>query len=830
MTASTTIIGTLQKLLGQDFNLSLFVSIVKRTLTWIGLLIVMCGTIVGLYLRYTLPVFETSSTLMLKTEKTQQILGVNQLLADSRDEIYREIELLKSKMMMERALKHLDLSVSYFKAGKTQLVSSDLYPLPPFKVTIRNIDDPAILDKDINFTLLDDKMFELRYLVDEAETYRKFKLNEYFEFEHAQIKIELDSSQLSNIAAHIEQQYFFRINEKSAQAQRLASKVFIDPLNVQTNTVIIQMRGTNKYLIRDVVNAIAKEYIIYDVERKTASANQILSFLAFQIDTFGKDLARFQDTLKLFRLEHEYLSPENELASVMSNLTRLKGERVQIELDNSQLVWLHDYIENQKNLSQVATNLIDPGLSNYSRYIATIKDYTAARRELLLGVTTEHPTVGLLDEKMDLVKSDMFTNLNSAQRNLRRRSTYVEQQFADNLVKLLELPEIEAEYNRLIRKYNIKESFYLKLLDQQANYKIAEAGIVSDYLILKRANSPSTPVFPNELLLWSIAITAALIIGLIIVAIRYMMHNTIIAVDEIARISKAAILGVIPTAKTDSETSQVVVDKNPKSVISESFRSVRSNLQFMSSEKGAKTAAVTSTMPGEGKTFIAINLAAVLSYLDKKVVVCDLDMRKPRINKVFDVDNSKGMSTMLINKDTVDDCIQKSDIENMDFITSGPIPPNPSELIITSNLGEIVKELKQRYDYIIFDTPPIGLVTDALEIMHKVTYPIYTFRADYSDKAFIGNTNRLMRENKIHNLSVVLNDVGRGVSGYYYGAGDYGYGYGYVYGSGYRYGYGYGSSYGYYFEEDIEKPGILKRLMNRFTNSNGNGKYEEEDD
>jgi capsular exopolysaccharide synthesis family protein len=228
-------------------------------------------------------------------------------------------------------------------------------------------------------------------------------------------------------------------------------------------------------------------------------------------------------------------------------------------------------------------------------------------------------------------------------------------------------------------------------------------------------------------------------------------------------------------------------------------------LQFINNDSGPKILSVTSSISGEGKTFISTNIAGILALLDKKVVLIDFDMRRPRLNKVFNFNNDKGTSTLLIGKHTVSECIKQSELENLHIITSGPIPPNPAELILSDNLEKLVNELRSKYDYIVFDTPPIGLVTDGLELVRLADYPIYVFRADYSDKAFASNLDKLIDENKIQHLSFVLNDIGRGVSGYYY---DKSYSYSY------SYGYGYGA--GYYVEaEKPKKKSFIGKMLSK---------------
>jgi capsular exopolysaccharide synthesis family protein len=297
-------------------------------------------------------------------------------------------------------------------------------------------------------------------------------------------------------------------------------------------------------------------------------------------------------------------------------------------------------------------------------------------------------------------------------------------------------------------------------------------------------------------------IVAGLLLNFVFISIRYLLHNDITSLNEIVRLSNASIstLGVIPKYKHDIPVSMLLIDKNPKSVMSEAFRNLRTNLQFVDNTPGSKIAAITSTISGEGKTFITINLAGIIAYSGKKVLIIDLDMRKPKVHKGFNVDNDKGMSTLLIGKHSMEECVRKDGLENLWFITAGPIPPNPSELILSNRMSEILKELRESFDVIIIDTPPVGLVTDGISIIQQADYPIYVFRADYSKKQFIQSLDRLKNENRINRITAVLNgvDIERNKYAYRYG---YGRGYGY----GYGYGYGASSNEGYYEEKSKKR-------------------------
>jgi len=208
--------------------------------------------------------------------------------------------------------------------------------------------------------------------------------------------------------------------------------------------------------------------------------------------------------------------------------------------------------------------------------------------------------------------------------------------------------------------------------------------------------------------------------------------------------------------------SRLVVDKNPKSAISESIRSIRTNLDFISSAKKKRLISVTSTISGEGKTFVTVNLGGIIALSGQRVIILDLDMRKPKVNLAFGAENIKGVSTILIERHSVQECIQPTTIESLQFISAGPTPPNPSELILSDRFDQMLQELFLTYDVILIDTPPVGLVTDGILIMRKADIPLYIVRAGYSRKAFIKNMNRLMRSSNLTRMCTILNDAQSG--------------------------------------------------------------------
>lgn len=307
-------------------------------------------------------------------------------------------------------------------------------------------------------------------------------------------------------------------------------------------------------------------------------------------------------------------------------------------------------------------------------------------------------------------------------------------------------------------------------MQSKNEFEIAIAGSVTKIKILSPASISGTPIYPVPLFAYVSAIILSIVFSFLFAGTTYLIHNKIQSLHEIEFLTDATTLGTVPKHNLNGKIAKIVVDKHPKSAVSEALRSIRTNIEFMVPDTKSKVISVTSTIGSEGKTFISTNLAALLAMAGKKTIVVDLDLRKPKIHLAFEkTKNSKGVSSILIGKSTVKECIQSYSIEGLDFITAGPVPPNPSELILRKEFGLLIDELKNNYDVVILDTPPVGLVTDGLLAMQKADLPIYVLKANFSKRSFIQNVNRVLATGQFNNLSLILNATTLSGSGYGYG-------------------------------------------------------------
>jgi capsular exopolysaccharide synthesis family protein len=446
---------------------------------------------------------------------------------------------------------------------------------------------------------------------------------------------------------------------------------------------------------------------------------------------------------------------------------------------------------------------------NINSLLSDLQGLLQRKTQALYSVTKNSSKIAQLDYQIDIQKKLIFETLKLQKIKLANDKEQLEQRLNnyEDEIKMSALSFDRIGFVRLQKLNMINEAYYDKLITIKSELAITNAGVTSENTVLESSVASSSPFFPSKRVVALSAFIGWIIVSLALIIVRYLLYNEITSMNEIMKHIKLPLLGIVPNYKDIIPISQLIVDKKPKSIIAESLRSIRSNLDFLSKSDGSKLMAITSTISGEGKTFVALNLAGIIAFSEKKVVILDLDMRKPKIHVGFGVPNDKGMSTILIGRNTIDECIYKSSLNNLDFITAGPVPPNPSELIISSRMVEILDQLKERYDVVVADNPPIGLVTDGIRIIKIADYPIYVFRENYSKRNFVQNVRKLISDNNISNLNIVLNAVDIKKSGYgYSGVYDYDYGYGY--------GYGFG-----YYDEDIRRERFsLKEFFRKLIN------------
>ena len=782
-----------------EFEFGLFLYILKKSLVWILIIFGVLLFIAFLYLRYTVPIFEASTIIQIgKSNTAQKVLDVGQIYEENN--LSGEIELIRSKYLIRKAVKNLPLEISYFVRG--DILNDEKYGSSVYNVEIVEIKDSSIIGKKIFLDFLSDGYLNI-VIGDYTSDHELFfdglintpKISFYIKYNNRE---SLYRDDFSN-------SYFFIINNGPTLVNKFFRSLDVIVLNPNAQTIKIGLKYSNARLSMDFVDELARQYINYDLEKKSQSSKNILNFIDVQLDTVFKELNNTEILLLSFKKEHKLANIDEISNTYLENYARLEEELLNIELEENVLnqIWQSGQEGDDIELFNLIPFLAGTEYEGLlSTMINSMHSLEIRREEYLYTGTVENERVEAINYQLKIQRNLLSESIKNLRLKLVARKASIKSKIGEYEKLFIQMPTEEMELTRLNRLYHINEKYYTLLLQRQIEYRISKAGFVTNNQILEPSVMPGAPISPKKNVVYISFIITAFLLSLIFIIIRYLTHTNITSINEITRLSYASIgtLGIIPRYEEDIPNSMLLVDQNPKSVLAESFRSVRSNLQFVNNSPGAKLISITSTISGEGKTFIAINLGAIISFSNKKVIILDLDMRKPKIHKAFEVENIQGMSSLLIGKAKIENCIQKSRLENLDFITAGPIPPNPSELLLNDELVKIIDKLKEDYDYIISDNPPVGLVTDGIVLIQKADIPIYVFRADYSKKQFVQNVDRLKNENLIHGLSVILNsvDINRNRYGYNYG---------------YGYGYGYGYSYGYY-EEKMKNKSKRSKVKN----------------
>ncbi|MDX1627560.1 MAG: polysaccharide biosynthesis tyrosine autokinase, partial [Fulvivirga sp.] len=339
------------------------------------------------------------------------------------------------------------------------------------------------------------------------------------------------------------------------------------------------------------------------------------------------------------------------------------------------------------------------------------------------------------------------------------------------------LPTAERQFIHINRMYEINENLYIFLMEKRAEAAIMKASTTPDVKVVDPPMVSGGKISPQTSRNFGIAVILTIIIPVLFLYFKEFFNTKILYKEDIDEFTTIPFLGLIGH---DNSTGNLIVDKNPRSAVAESFRTVRSNINFFTADKRKKVILITSSISGEGKTFCSINLASVIALSGKKTVIVGADLRRPKLFNDFDLNNNVGVSNYLINTASFDDIVQHTGIENLDLISSGAVPPNPSELLMNKNMDKLIDELKDKYDYIILDTPPIGLVTDALILMKYADLTVYLVRQNYTPKGSIMSTQEMYESGQLNDICILFNDVK--VQKYGYG---YGYGYNYGYNSSY---------------------------------------------
>ena len=730
---------------GIDFN-KLKIAF-RNNWLWIVIIFFLVNFTAYLFIRYTKNVYESSSEIKLDVKEDATEFGIKTGIEDQNlNLISGEIEIIQSRLFLSRILDSAKLDVSYYSIGR--VLNDELYKSLPFFVSyspnaksLQNI--PIYVDEEGTeaFTLtIGSKGEEIRG-----------KYNTPVKVRDVMLRIVRNN----DFSKGDEVGYFFIINSRDLLLDYLLTNLTAEPLNFNANTIRVAFKDNNPYKAQDILNKIDTLYLQYSNEQKNLANKQKIDWVSNELVTIENRMEAYENYFENFTLQNKTNNLDDDLKKTVASINRIDSQRYLLTKRATEIDEVLTGLKGENFLLSFSQRQsLPPPLSKdleaLEQFYLELQKLKLSHSEITFAYRQKQKDVDVLREKT----IGQLTELrNTAIKNLEdvnNRKRKLEAEFAD-------IPDKSTQFSKNLRFYKLYEQFYLSLMQSKSEFEIAQAGSIQDFKILSPATYPSFPISPNKMMIAGIGFVLSVILNLFFIGILYLLNNRISGLTEIEKVSNVPVLGVVPSSRYPTDVGLHVVD-HPKSMVSESIKTLRTNLDFFKVNSTKKIIAVSSTVSGEGKSFIAMNLGAVMAVSNKKVVLLDLDMRKPKVNLPTEIgDKSRGVSTVLIGKDSWRDCLAKTGLPNFDYIPSGPHPPNPSELLLNGEFTGLLEDLKKDYDYIIMDTPPVGLVTDGIMAMKQADISIYIFRADYSKKTFVYNLQRIMNINKFSNITTVLN-------------------------------------------------------------------------
>ena len=772
---------------------------------------------VYVYLKYAVPVFSVSTKIFIKDKSSESlgssgdiITGMN-MFQPFRN-LENEIFVMKSTGLVYKTIEQLPFDYSYFHIGSIKDVEA--YPGNFFYVIPDSI-TPQFTNTKIYLKPLSQSTFEIRIEAKNAQLYniltgvvaegvsvtpesKTGKFGVPIVLGPSRFTVYRDTSLA--IPGITEKGYYFIYKDKASLAREWRN-IDISQINKKASILQVSVKGANVDKIVDFVNMLSRVYIQNGLDEKNQIASNTISFIDFQLRIIKDSLNVIENDLESFRTKNKVMNISSESAVDYETLKELESERAHLNIKQKYYQYLRDYTTSEKDYSAlVVPSTLDINDPTLNRLIAELLTLVNEKQALMKNnPSSNNPFVTNLDSKIKYTKDALIENLNNLNRVSEITMRELNKDIAAIQASLGKLPVVEREFINIERKFNVNDDIYSYLLQKRAEASIAKASSTADNKVIDMATKyESQKISPNVKSLYIAAIFLGLIVPIIITLVLYYLDNKIYTKEEVEEYTKVPFLGsVVHNEENDGKN---VLD-SPKSGLSESFRSIKVNIEFLNKHTTGLIIGVTSFVSGEGKTFVALNLASIYAIGGKKVVLVGMDLRKPRIDKEIFENKEAGLSNYLAGMKSMQEIIYPTTLnENLFFIPSGIIPPNPSELLSSKRMDGLLEYLKKNYDIIILDSPPVGLVVDYLNVVRNIDISLYIVRQGITVKQSLYIIDDFYRAGNMKNLGIVLNDAKRDYKNYY------------SYGMGYYY----GQDNGYYGYAESSKNSIWKKIKNTF--------------
>jgi capsular exopolysaccharide synthesis family protein len=737
---------------------------------WFALFVVLGIAAAWLFLRYATPTYNINAKILVQDEQKggnipgEEVLQQLQIFSN-KSNVDNEVEILQSRSLMEQVVRNLQLNISYWQEGRVK--TGERFRRVPFMAHWLNVRD---------------SLEEVRYIVTPlSEQKFRFGNDNMPDTERSwgdtihlpQGIIQIDRRTYFPL---VKEPYIIKLVSLDAAVVNYQQKLTVSIPNKQVSTIDLQLATAIPEKGEAILNELINAYLKTSVEVKNRIADSTIAFVDNRLALVSTELSGVEKNIQQFKQANQ-LADLTEQAKLLiagtGDFSRLLTEQ---EVKLSVVSTLEQYMNDESNNKRMVPSTLVVQDPTFIALVQKYNNFQVERERLLISNTPSNPLVQNIDLQLRNLRTDLQSNLASFKSGLQASIAELTGRSGQLDQKIQQVPAKERVFLDYSRQQAIKQELYLFLLKKREESAISKSSNVAVARIIDPAKSDAFPAMPKRMLTYLVCFMLGIILPAVFLYLKDLLNRRVRRKQDITAGTPVPILSEVGHTKDHDD---VVVGKDTVTPIAEQFRAMRTNLQFLLSGAQDRVILLTSSMSGEGKSFVAMNLAATLALSGKKVVLMELDLRKPKISEKLKLNNKQGFSTYVIGKTSYAQLLQPSGFhENCWVIPSGPVPPNPAELLLLDTTKQLFAELRKQFDYIVIDTAPVGLVTDAQLLGYLADVTLYLVRQGYTFKQQLLLSKELYQQGKLPRMNLVINDVKAG-SGYGYG---YGYQYGYNYG------------------------------------------------
>ncbi|SMO44967.1 capsular exopolysaccharide family [Saccharicrinis carchari] len=731
-----------------------------------------------IYHRYTPVVYKGSVTIMLKSDEKRTVSGAEIIegfgLSPETKSIENQTIILRSKKIVKRAIDRLDFAIDIYSNGVFK--DTDMYQKSPFVITMDS-SHVQLLNTPIHIEPIDESRVKISIKTENATlhtfaneknqgasgavTYEKIvKIGDWIDTPFCRFTIHTSSALSSQVGYY----FYFRSHDWLAAAYR--GKIQVSPYKEGSSIIYISSTGTNPHKINAFLDALTFVYLEQSLERKNEIAKRTIAFIETQLKQVADTLRQAQRKMIDFKRNNVFSAPTELSERLAERYFEYEKQLGLLQVSESYYTRLSKHLESEP----LSDDYLLPIFSIESNAFVTslVTELLGLHNELSLlqaQTNTHNPLLAEMNQKINLSKQNLLVALHKILKNVALEKKKIKDQMSHLAARMNDLPENERLFLDIERDYKLNDAIYTFLLQKKSETQITKASNTPDNEILDDASIVGV-VSPNKSKNKQQAILLAFLLPVGIVVLKEYLNNKIRDRNDLTSLApRTTILGYIPQYKG---TGNMVIKAEPLSSTSESFRALRTKLKYLTPENGKLVLTITSTNTGEGKTFCALNLASAFAISGKKTVLVGFDLRKPRLTELFRHENEQGLSNYLIGQAQIDEIMYPGGADNFTIVPSGTIPPNPSELISGIHTQRFFTEIKEIFDVVIVDSPPIGLVADARLLLEYSDCHLFVVRANKTVKEQFKHTLQNLMDDEVPPTGIVLNDLNSKIGGYGY--------------------------------------------------------------